>query len=250
MYVGRGQHGGVNNDELRTVGVLGGMSPASTTVYYDRLVAGVNDALGGHAAPPVTIHSVNFADVEPMIEADRWEAAGAYLADSARLVEQGGAEVLFMATNTMHRVADAIETAVDVPFVHIVDPVADAARDRSLDTLGVLGTQATMSGAFYHDRFAAHGIDTLVPDSETQSVIDRIIFEELVHNETREASREQYLSAIESLVERGAEGIVFGCTEIELLVAAADVSVPVFDTTALHVERAVEMSLGERPLPE
>lgn len=240
----------MHDSELRTVGVLGGMSPASTATYYEELVAGVNDALGGHHAAPIVTYSVNFADVEPMVHENRWEAAGAYLADRARRVERAGAAFLLLATNTMHRVADAIETAVEIPFVHILDPVADAAHSQGVETLGILGTETTTGDDFYRDRLQAHGIDTVAPDAAAREELDRVIFEELVHGVVREESREWTHAVIDRLRERGAEGVVFGCTEIELLLDAERVPVPAFDTTALHVERGVELCLGDRVLPE
>jgi Aspartate racemase len=152
------------DSDLRTIGVLGGMSPASTTHYYDRIVAGVNEARGGHTSAPVVVYSVDFGTVAPMIDTDDWDAAGDYLAECAEAVAAAGADVLLLATNTMHRVADRV-AAAPIPFVHIVDPVATAARDRGIETIGVLGTQTTMAADFYHDRFATHGVDTVVPDA-------------------------------------------------------------------------------------
>ena len=231
---------------LRTIGVLGGMSPESTTTYYEEIVGGVNDALGGHAAAPVVVWSVNFAEIESMIREDRWAEAGEYLAQRARRIERAGADVLVMATNTMHRVADAIREATQIPFVHIVDPVADAAHAAGVETLGVLGTRTTMAGDFYRERFHEQGIDTVVPDADAREELDRVIFEELVHGEVRADSRAWTRSVIEDLRDRGAGGVVFGCTEIELLFPDESVPLPVFDTTALHVERAVELCLGLR----
>jgi aspartate racemase len=151
-----------------------------------------------------------------------------------------------MATNTMHRVAPRIEAALSIPFLHIVDAAADAILADGLETVGVLGTRATMDGAFYRERFEEHGIDVIVPEESRRDEIDRIVFEELTKGEIREASRDYYLKAVDQLVERGADGIVLGCTEIELLVEQADrPDVPLFDTTALHVERAVERSLAD-----
>jgi aspartate racemase len=225
------------------------MSAESTTHYYERLNAGVNDAHGGHTAAPVVIFSVNFADIERMISENRWAEAGEYLAERASRLDAAGVEFVVMATNTMHRVADDISDALSVPFVHIVDPVADASTERGIDTLGILGTQVTMEGDFYSDRFAEFGIETVAPDADARAEVDRIVFEELVHGEIREESREYYLDVIDSLREQGAEGIVLGCTEIEMLVDETDVpELAVFDTTALHVERAVELCLGERDL--
>jgi aspartate racemase len=219
-------------DGLRTVGVLGGMSAESTVHYYQGLNAGVNDALGGHASAPVVIDSVNFADVAAMIDDDRWTEAGAYLADHARALQRAGAAFVVMATNTMHRVADDLTAALSIPFVHIVDPTAEAIADRGIDTVGVLGTAATMEGAFYRERFADHGIETVTPDADAREEVDRIVFEELVHGEVRDDSRETYLDAIDDLRAAGAAGVVLGCTEIEMLVEQSHVpETPLFDTT-------------------
>jgi aspartate racemase len=237
--------------EMHTVGVLGGMSSASTTEYYELLNARVNEELGGHHGADVLVYSVDFADVERFIRAGEWASAGRYLADAAGRLERGGAAFVVMATNTMHRVASAITASLSVPFVHIVDVTADAITDRGLDTVGVLGTQATMEAAFYRDRLASHGVDVVVPDAADRERVDRIIFDELTAGTVRESSRETYLEVMDELVHRGAEGIVLGCTEIEMLVGPSEFERrPLFDTTALHVDRAVELSLGTRPLPE
>lgn len=236
---------------LRTVGVLGGMSSQSTVAYYRGLNAGVNDALGGHHGADALVYSVDFADVERFIAEERWDDAGDYLANAAGRLERGGADFVVMATNTMHRVAGAIEDALSIPFVHIVDVTADAVRAAGVDTVGVLGTRATMEAAFYRDRFAEHGIDVLVPDAAARDRVDDVIFDELVHDVVREEARRSFLDVMESLVADGAGGIVLGCTEIEMLVGPGDFdAVPLFDTTALHVERSVERCLGDRALPE
>ena len=229
-----------------TVGILGGMSSESTIEYYRGIDAGVNEARGGHAAADLLIRSVDFATVEAFIREERWDEAGDHLAAAARDLERGGADAVFMATNTMHRVAPAITDALSIPFVHIVDVAADAIREAGVETVGVLGTQTTMEGAFYRERFADHGIEVLVPDAPARADVDRIIFEELTHGEVRESSRGTYLDAVDDLVAAGAGGVVLGCTEIEMLLSQEDrPDVPMFDTTALHVERAVEYALGE-----
>jgi aspartate racemase len=241
----------MSDASLRTVGVLGGMSSESTVEYYRLVDDGINDARGGHSAGDLVIRSVNFADVEQFIRTEQWERAGEYLADAAQDLEAAGAEFVVMATNTMHRVAPRIEAALSVPFVHILDATADAIAQAGLETVGVLGTDAVMSGSFYRDRLADHGIDVVVPGPSDRQRVDEVIFEELTHGEIREDSRSTYLRVIDDLTQAGAEGIVLGCTEIELLVDQADrPDLPLFDTTALHVERAVEYSLGERPLGE
>lgn len=233
-------------DYLQTVGVLGGMSSESTITYYRQIDKGINDALGGHAAGDLLIRSVNFGDIERFIRTDQWEAAGDYLAEAARELEAGGAEFIVMATNTMHKVAPAIVSAISIPVIHIVDVTANAIRDADIKTVGVLGTQATMEESFYRERLTDHGIDVLVPDLADREAVDRIIFEELTDGIIRNGSRERYLGVVDEMVAAGAEGMVLGCTEIGLLIDQADrPDVPLFDTTALHVERAIKYSLGE-----
>ena len=227
-----------------TIGILGGMSSTSTVEYYRGIDEGVNRALGGHHAGDILIRSVDFADIREFIRTDQWEEAGAYLTDAARDLVGGGADFVVMATNTMHRVAPRISDAISVPLVHIVDATADAVLDAGLDTVGVLGTEVTMAEPFYRERFAARGVDVVAPDPEHHGAIDRVVFEELTRGEVRDESRGYYLDRIDELVDAGAEGVVLGCTEIELLVDQSDCpETPLFDTTALHVERAVEYSL-------
>lgn len=235
-------------DTPLTVGVLGGMSSESTVEYYRGIDEGVNRAVGGHAAGDLLIRSVNFADVRGFIQAEAWAEAGAYLAEAARDLVAGGADFVVMATNTMHRVAPRISDAISVPFVHVVDAAAGAILDAGLDTVGVLGTAVTMADPFYRDRFAEHGVDVVVPEAHHHDEIDRVVFEELTRGEVRDESREYYLDRIDDLVDAGAEGVVLGCTEIELLVDQSDrPATPLFDTTAIHVERAVEYSLHGLP---
>lgn len=233
-------------EDLRTIGVLGGMSSESTIAYYRQIDRRINEALGGHAAGDLAIRSVNFGDIERFIRNDQWETAGEYLAAAANELEAAGAEYIVMATNTMHRVAPAIMDAISVPFIHIVDVTADAIRDAGLETVGVLGTKPTMEASFYRDRLADHGIDVIVPDPAEREAVDRIIFDELTDGIVREASRERYLETVDAMVAAGAEGVVLGCTELELLIEQADrPAVPLFDTTAIHVTRAAEYALGE-----
>lgn len=234
-----------HDDTLATVGILGGMSSESTVQYYRGIDAGINEEWGGHAAGQVLIRSVNFADIEGFIADERWDAAGDYLAAAAGDLEAGGADFVVMATNTMHRVAPAIEDALSVPFVHIVDPTAEAIADAGLDTVGVLGTRPVMEGEFYAGRFADHGIDVVVPGADRRQQVHDIIFDELTKGVVTNESRDAYVAAIDELAEAGAEGVVLGCTEIEMLVAQEDVpDTPLFDTTELHVADAVDRSLG------
>lgn len=228
----------------QTIGVLGGMSNQSTVEYYRLIDDGINDVLGGHSAGDLLIRSVNFGDIERFIRNEQWEVAAEYLADAARELEAGGADFVVMATNTMHKVAPEISEALSIPFVHIIDVAADAIVEAGIETVGVLGTRTTMEEPFYRNRFAEHGIDIVVPQPAVREEVDTIVFEELTKGIVREDSRETYLTAIDSMVDEGAEGLVLGCTEIDLLIEqAVRPDVPMFDTTALHVERAVERSL-------
>lgn len=229
-----------------TIGLLHGMSGVATVDYYRRLNRGVNELRGGHAAADLLLASVDFADVEAFVHEERWAQAGRYLAERARRLEAAGAAFVLLGSNTMHRVAPTIEAALTVPFVHIVDPVADAARARGLARLGLLGTRATMEDPRYAARF---GLELLVPPLAQRQRIDDITFDELVHDRFPEWARRAFVDAVEALVARGAQAIVLGCTEFGLLVRPADVPGTVLlDSTALHVERAVRLSLGLDPL--
>lgn len=235
---------------VRTVGVLGGMSSVASAEYYRRLNEGVNAHLGGHASAELLLYSVDFAVIEACIRAERWDQAADYLVERARRLERGGAEFLVLATNTMHRVAVEVEAAVNIPFVHIVDVTADAALEAGADRLGLLGTAPVMQEEFYRSRFAARGIEVLVPNRPDQAIVHRVIFEELTSGRLEGASRKEYLRIIHELADRGAQGIVLGCTEISLLVSPDDLpDVALYDTTALHVDRAVQLALGLQPLP-
>ncbi len=229
---------------MKTIGVLGGMSAVATGEYYRRLNDGVHAVRGGHAAADVVIYSVDFAVIEACIRTGEWDRAAEHLADRARRLERAGAEFLLLATNTMHRVAEQIEAAVDIPFVHIVDVTADAALADGARTVGLLGTAPVMAPGSYWDRLTGHGLDVLVPAAADQVLVDGVIFDELTRGVFTESSRREYRRVIADLVARGADGVVLGCTEISLLITPADVPGTVlYDTTALHVDRAVHLSL-------
>ncbi|MFP8955296.1 aspartate/glutamate racemase family protein [Natrialbaceae archaeon A-CW3] len=236
-----GHHDGT---ATKTIGVLGGMSAESTVEYYTGLNDGINDALGGHHAAEVVIRSVDFGVVERCIRTDAWDEAADYLTAAARELERGGADVVLMATNTMHEVAPAIIDALSIPFVHIVDPTAEAIVDAGIDTIGLLGTQSTMASSRYRDRFEEHGIDVLVPGESDRERLEAVIFDELTRGRVEADSLADAIEMVDRLAERGAGGIVLGCTELELLLSPGDVpEVSLFDTTALHVERGVELAL-------
>lgn len=234
---------------MRTIGVLGGMSSVASAEYYRRINEGVNAHLGGHHAAEVALYSVDFGVIEGFIRDEQWEQAAEYLADRARRLEGAGAEFLVLATNTMHRVAVELQEAVGIPLIHIVDVAADAAVADGVSILGLLGTAPVMEAGFYRGRFADHGLEVLVPAERDRALVHRVIFEELTRGIIDDHSRQEYLRVMGDLVARGAEGIVLGCTEIGLLVAAEDMQGTVlYDTTALHVDRAVRISLGLHPL--
>jgi aspartate racemase len=234
---------------MKTIGVLGGMSSVASAEYYRRINEGVNAHLGGHSAAEVVLYSVDFGVIEGFIRDEQWDQAAEYLAARARRLELAGADFLIMATNTMHRVFVELQGAVSIPLIHIVDATADAAIAAGANTLGLLGTAPVMEAEFYRGRFAHHGIEVLVPSEPDRALVHRVIFEELTHGIIDDHSRQEYQRIMGDLVARGAQGVVLGCTEISLLVATNDMPGTVlYDTTALHVDRAVRVSLGLHPL--
>ena len=220
---------------MRTIGLLGGMSWESTVPYYRVVNEVVKERLGGLHSAKVVLVSVDFAEVERLQHAGDWDAAGALLAGSARSLEAAGAECIVLCTNTMHKVADAIESAVGIPLLHVADPTSEAIRAAGLRTVGLLGTRFTMEHGFYVGRLEErHGLTVLTPPAEDRALVHRVIYEELVLGRVLEASRAAYRRVIEDLVARGAEGVILGCTEIAMLVEPGDARVPLFDTTELH----------------
>lgn len=228
---------------MKRIGLLGGMSWESSAEYYRQLNELVRERRGGLHSARVLLDSVDFADVEALQADGRWEEAGALLADRARALEAGGAELIALCTNTMHKVVSDVEAAVQVPVVHIADAAAQCIREAGIARVGLLGTAFTMEQDFYRSRLAEQGIETLVPEQDDRAAVHRIIYEELVQGVISEDSRRTYQEVILHLVAAGAQGIVLGCTEIELLVGPDDSPVPVFPTTRLHVETLVDAAL-------
>ncbi|BEP16338.1 aspartate/glutamate racemase family protein [Acidothermaceae bacterium B102] len=230
-------------DRPRVIGMLGGMSWESSAEYYRLANELVRDRLGGLHSARIVLASVDFAEVEALQVSGEWQRAGEILAEAAAGLERAGAELLVICTNTMHKVADQVQAAVAIPLLHLGDVTAAAVRAAGLRTVGLLATGFTMEQTFYRDRLTGHGLTVLVPDAADRADVHRIIYDELCLGVIREESREIYRQAIGRLVAAGAEGIILGCTEIELLVGAADSPVPVFPTTRLHVEAAVDAAL-------
>jgi aspartate racemase len=235
---------GYRPQDMKTIGLLGGMSWESS-IEYERLInEGVRDRLGGNHSADLVIRSYDFAAIEALQEAGDWRGAGTLLASDARHLQIAGAELIVLCTNTMHVVAPAIEAAIDVEFLHLADATADAVLEAGLAKVALLGTRYTMEQDFYRGRLAARGLDVIVPDEPDRSTVHDVIYEELVRGVVKDSSRRSYTEIIGRLIDRGAAGVIAGCTEIELLVGPDDVSVAYFPTTRLHAEAAVDAALG------
>lgn len=229
---------------MKTIGLIGGMSWESTAEYYRLLNELTRERLGGLHSAKCVLYSVDFAEIERLQVEGRWEEAGEVLAAAARSLEAAGADLLLICTNTMHKVADQVAAAAPVPLLHLADTTAAAVRAEGLKRVGLLGTAFTMEQDFYRGRLAGHGLEVLVPDADSRALVHRVIYEELCLGVIREESRAAYRAVIDGLVAAGAEGVVLGCTEIELLVRPEHSPVPVFATTRLHAEAAVDAALA------
>lgn len=230
---------------MRTIGLLGGMSFESTLPYYRIVNETVREELGGLHSAKIALVSVDFHDVEVMQRAGDWPAAGALLAQAARSVEAAGADFLVLCTNTMHKVAAAIERGVAIPLLHIADPTADAILEHGLRRVALLGTRFTMEQDFYRARLRARGIETVIPDDAARTFLHRAVYEELCRGIVADASRDRLREVIADLVSRGAEGVILGCTEIAMLIGSDDAAVPIFDTALLHAHAAALYALSD-----
>ncbi len=229
---------------MRTIGMLGGMSWESSAHYYRLANELVRERLGGLHSARCVLYSVDFAEIERLQHDGDWDEAGRLLAEAAARVEAAGAGLLLICTNTMHKVADRIQDGLGIPVLHLADATAAAVRAAGQAKVGLLGTAFTMEQDFYRDRLARHGVHALVPGPADRADVHRIIYDELCAGVILEESRQRYREVIAALVAGGAEGIILGCTEIELLVTQEDSPVPVFPTTRLHVEAAVDAALA------
>lgn len=229
---------------MKVIGLIGGMSWESSAEYYRIVNQAVRRELGGQHSARVLLYSVDFATIERMQREDRWDEAAEAMTNAAHRLERGGAELLVLCTNTMHKLVPQLEAATALPILHIADAAGRAIRAAGLARVGLLGTRFTMEQAFYRERLEAHGVEVMVPDAPQRAEVHRVIYDELCRGEILPASRERYLAIMQSMAAAGAEGFVLGCTEIPLLVTQADVPWPVFDTTRLHAEWAVAEALG------
>ncbi|MDG4663748.1 aspartate/glutamate racemase family protein [Mycobacterium sp. 236(2023)] len=225
---------------MRTLGLVGGMSWVSTAEYYRLLNEAAAERLGGLHSAEILLASVDFAEIEELKLAGDWDAVATRLSAAAARLESAGADAIVLCTNTMHYVAEAIERSITVPFLHIANTTARAVAAAGLTRVGLLATAFTMEEAFYIERFASHGVEVVVPAAEDRTRVSRIIYDELCHNIIRDDSRDFYRDVIRRM---DTEGVILGCTEVELLIGADDVDIPVFPTTTLHVQAAVDFAL-------
>jgi aspartate racemase len=228
---------------VKTIGLLGGMSWESTAEYYRLANEIVRERLGGLHSARILLSSLDFAEIEALQVAGDWDRAGEVLAAEAERLASAGADLLVLCTNTMHKVAGTIEAAVDVPLLHLGDVTADAVRAAGLDTVGLLGTAFTMSQDFYRGRLESHGLRVLVPGEDDQALVHRVIYDELCLGVVREESRRAYVEVVDRLVADGAQGVILGCTEIELLIGPDDLTLPAFPTTRIHIVAAVDAAV-------
>ncbi|SOZ64409.1 putative racemase [Cupriavidus taiwanensis] len=230
---------------MKTIGLIGGMSWESSAEYYRLINQDMKARLGGHHNAHSLMATVCFEEIKALQHAGQWDELGRLMQQAARQVEAGGADFVLLCTNTMHRVAPAIEAALSVPFLHIVDPTAQALHQAGIRRAALLGTRFTMEQDFYRGRMRdVHGIDVIVPDLAGRERVHDIIYDELCHGIVRDDARADYQRIIAALAAQGAEGVILGCTEITLLIGQEDVALPVFDTTALHAQAGVTLALG------
>ncbi len=231
---------------MKTIGLIGGMSWESTQTYYRLVNQLVRERLGGLHSARLVLYSVDFAEIEALQQRGDWAATAQILEAAARALETAGADFLVLCTNTMHRVAPQIEQAVKIPLLHIADATARELHRQGVTRVGLLGTRFTMEQAFYRERLEAQGIRVLTPDEAQRERVHAVIYAELCRGDIRAESKAAYLDIVSSLAERGAQGVILGCTEIGLLIQGDDTDVSLFDTTAIHAEQAVEAALATK----
>jgi aspartate racemase len=230
---------------MKTIGMIGGMSWESTLEYYRIINQQVKSALGGLHSAKCLIYSVDFHEIETLQHANDWKAAARMMIEAALKIESGGADFFIICTNTMHKVADAAAANTRIPLLHIADPTAQEVKARGIEKIALLGTRFTMEEAFYKERLVKdHGLAVILPTDSEMDVIHQVIYRELCLGFIQPASRERYLEIVDGLIQKGAEGVILGCTEIGLLIKDGDSRVPFFDTTAIHAQAAVAYALS------
>lgn len=229
---------------MKTIGMIGGMSWESSLHYYQIINETVKEKLGGLHSARCLMFSFDFAEIEQLQREDRWDEATQLMITAAQDVERGGADFVIICTNTMHRMAEEVQAAIHIPLLHIADGTAEKIREQGLTRIGLLGTRFTMEQDFYRGRLTDRfGLDVLIPGPEDREIVHRVVYEELCLGIINPASRQEYIRIMKDLVDRGAEGIILGCTEIGMLITPEDCPVPVFDTTLIHAVAAVEFAL-------
>lgn len=230
---------------MKTIGIIGGLSPESTMLYYQGLNDGVCARLGGHHNAKIIINSLDFGEFTALKDRGDWDMMSTLLCGAAQSLERAGADVVVLATNTMHKMADQIIASINVPFIHLADATADEIVSQGIETIGLLGTRYTMEMDFYKGRLEDKGLHVLVPDDQGRKDVHDIIYDELCQGVINERSRMRYQEIVAGLAKQGAGGIILGCTEIGMLIGAQDVEIPCFDTTQIHVQAALEYILKE-----
>lgn len=230
---------------MKTIGLLGGMSWESSLEYYKIVNQKIKERLGGHHSCECLMYSVDFDPIKKLQHEDRWEELTQIMIEVARKIEKGGADILTICTNTMHKMYDEVQKHISIPILHIADATAEAIKEENLDTIALLGTKFTMQQDFYKGRLIKnYGIQVLTPEGDDLEALHNIIYNELVLGEIKDESREKYIQVIEQLAKKGAQGVILGCTEIPLLIKQQDVSIPVFDTTTIHAEKTVDFAMN------
>jgi aspartate racemase len=228
----------------KKIGILGGMSPESTVEYYQYITHAYTERFGDYGYPEIIIYSVSFQPYVDWPAQDRWDLVAQGLSEAAQKLEAAGADFVVIATNTMHLVFDQVQASVSVPMLSLLDAVGEAILARGMKTVGLLGTRFTMEKTFYQDALARRGITVLVPDADDREYVNTVIYDELVAGQIRDESRAGFVAVINKLTERGAEGVILGCTEIPLLVSEGETGMPLFDTTVIHAEAALSYALA------
>lgn len=228
---------------MKTIGLIGGMSWESTVTYYQIVNEVVKEKLGGLHSAKVLLYSVNFAEIEAYQANGQWDESAEVLAQAAENLEKAGADFVLICTNTMHKVAPQVQSRIHIPLIHIAEATADALKENNISKVGLLGTKYTMTQEFYKNKLIEAGIDVLIPEGNDINVVNDIIYNELCLGNVKAASKKEYLRIIENLKQRGAQGVILGCTEIGLLIQQQDTELPVFDTTQIHATKAALLSI-------
>lgn len=233
---------------MKTIGLIGGITWLSSLDYYRLLNEKINERLGGVEAGKIILFSVNFAEIKLLTEEGRWDEMARLMTDAAKKLEQAGADCILIGANTMHKIADEIQRGITIPVIHIAEVTAKQIKKQGLQTVALLGTKYTMQLDFYKNKLAAQGITTIIPDEEEIEMMNTAIYTEMGKGVFLPATKEKFLTIIDKLIDRGAKGIILGCTEIPILIKQEDCIVPVFDTTQIHANAAVEFALTEQSI--